>query len=45
MSASLPALHTADPPVVHQRRRCARAPAGFADFLIKPAVPKLDPVS
>ncbi|MDT7712650.1 MAG: hypothetical protein QOG46_1339 [Pseudonocardiales bacterium] len=39
MSASLPALHTADPPVITSARRCARAPAGFADFLIQLANP------
>jgi glycosyltransferase involved in cell wall biosynthesis len=37
-------LHTVDPPVITSARRCARAPAGFADFLIQLA-PKPDPVS
>ncbi len=38
-------LHTADPPVITSARRHARAPAGFADFLIQLAGPKPNPVS
>ncbi len=38
-------LHAADPPVITSARRHARAPAGFAGFLIQLADPDPDPVS
>jgi glycosyltransferase involved in cell wall biosynthesis len=38
-------LHAADPPVVTSARRHARAPTGFADFLIQLADRDPDPVS
>ncbi|MGH8922621.1 MAG: glycosyltransferase [Actinomycetes bacterium] len=38
-------LHAADPPVITSARRHARAPAGFADFLLRLADHDPDPVS
>lgn len=38
-------LHSADPPVITSARRRARAPTGFADFLIQLADRDPDPVS